>query len=216
MSGTSHTVAKKTFVRSVRELAAMLSVLAIAGCALAPIDSEGDYPPSFPKLAQAVGSCPAVGGSISNRGERHDPANGLVEPAMFGRDVLGLPHLFGDADVLRVRFDEAAVPGLFGPIKVNVLHIASDSGNDWRTPAERSICHGGMLQYVVKDAGGFSPIGFGVSSDTISFVGAADGSLIVKKGHQEAGIVFVVPYKFASATSYYRFPVVPDMATRPP
>jgi hypothetical protein len=216
MDGAVTTVDQKARVASMRGLAAILLVLAIAGCAIAPVDSEVDYPPSFPKLARPVGTCPAVGGSISNRGERHNPVTGLVEPAIFGRDVLGLPHLFGDADVLRLTFEQAAVPGLFGPMKVNVLHIASDSGSDWRTPADRSICYEGVFQYVVKDAAVFSPIGLGVSSDAIKFVGAGDGSLIVKQGHQDSGTVVVVPYKVTSTTSYYRFPVVPDTATRRP
>jgi hypothetical protein len=216
MDGASSTVDKKPCVASVRGLAVMALVLAIAGCALAPIDSQVDYPPSFPKLARPVGPCPAVGGSISNRGERHNPASGLVEPAMFGRDVLGWPHLFGDADVLRLTFDDAEVPGLFGPMKVKVLHIVSNSGMDWRSPAGGSICDGGVFQYLVKEDGGFHPIGFDVSSDTILFADAVDGSLIIKQGHQNSGLLFVVPYKVTSATSYYRFPVVPSTATRPP
>jgi hypothetical protein len=69
------------------------------------------------------------------------------------------------------------------------------------------------FQYVVKDAGGFSPIGFGVSSDTIVFGGAVDGTLIVKQGHQDWGIVFVAPSKLISATRNYRFPVTPGTAT---
>lgn len=216
MDGTSDTVDTKTCFEPLRRAGAIPLVLAIAGCAIAPFDSEVDYPPSFPKLAQPVGLCPAVGASISTRGERYTPVSGLVDAAMLDRDVLGLPDLFAGADVLRLTFDEAAVPGLFGPMKVNILHIVANSGENWRTSPERSSCRGGVFQYVAKDAGGFHPLGLAVSSYTIKFAGAVDGSLIVRQGHQDSGVLFVAPYKFTSGTIYYRFPVLTGPATRLP
>ena len=103
MHGTSNTVGKKTCVTPLWGLAAMLLVLAIAGCALAPIDSEVDYPLSFPKLVRPVGPCPAVGGSISNRGERHNPASGLVVRQCGDRRSAGSAQLTGGRTVSSTR-----------------------------------------------------------------------------------------------------------------
>ena len=133
---------------------------------------------------------------------------------MFSRDVLKLPDVFAQASALTVTFDEAAVPGLFSPIKVNVLHVATGTGEDWRTPAGKSICAKGMFQYIVKEEGWALPVGFGMSSDPILFFGAVDGSLVIRRAHQETGLAFIVPYKHRSSTRYYRFPVAPDTAPK--
>ena len=197
----------KTGFSSLLERMALLLVFLLAGCASAPMDSEADYPKSFPKPASSAGACPAISGTISNQGAQYNPETGQTDPAVLSRDVLNLPDAFAQARALTVTLDEAAVPGLFGPIKVYVLHVATDSGADWRTPKEKSICANGMFQYIVKEDGWALPVGFGMSSDPISFFAAVDGSLVIRRAHLETGIAFIVPYKHRSSTSYYRFPV---------
>lgn len=193
---------------------ALLFALLMAGCATAPVDSDADYPKSFPKLTSPVGACPALGGPIANLGVQYNPETGRTDSVVLSRDVLKLTDVFAHANTLTVSFDAATLPGLFSPIKVNVLHVATNSGANWRTPVEKSICANGMFQYIVKEDSWALPVGFGMSSDPILFFGAVDGSLVIRRAHVETGIAFIVPYKHRSATRYYHFSVVPDTAPK--
>lgn len=186
-------------------LHALLLFTAITGCASAPVDTESDYPKSFPKVSASSGACPVFAKLYSNHGISYNPANNLEAPAVLSRDVFRLGDLFHNADAIKVSVDAKSLSSNVAQIRA--LSLATTSGEKWDAPKARlGACAWGMLTYVHYGQGGATPVGLGFVTEGANLYVAVDGSLIVRSSHLVSGTVLVIPFSSRSSVIYYHFP----------
>jgi hypothetical protein len=195
-------------------VAGILLVALLQGCASQPpLDLEAGYPIAFPRLAQAQTRCPAFSAAFSNTGIKYNSISSSLEKAIFSRDVLGQESLFLESAALSLTIENSvtrtAIYELLAGAPPRNLRLVSESGQEWRSPLDTVVCvrtEQAEPVYIFLNQVGASAIGIGAVQEVAKFALAMDGSLVVKRSHQEGGIVLVVPYQSTTGVTYYRFP----------
>jgi hypothetical protein len=189
-------------------------VTAIAGCAIAPVDTESDYPKSFPKVSSSSGACPIFANRYSNRGISYNPANSSEAAAVLSRDIFRLGDLIADTDEIEITV-EVKTASKFGS-DVRALSLTTTSGEKWDALRGKSAaCLFGQLQYLYGGVGGVSSVGLLSIADLANLYVAVDGSVIIRGSHLVSGTALVIPYRSRSETIYYRFPSVNNELPKP-
>ena len=130
-------------------------------------------------------------------------------PYLLTRDVLNQTGTFENTDAIRLTLDERRISNIFQRW-ARSLRLEGASGRSWQSPIGMTTCSIGELFYLLNQQAGGLIIGLSASSELAILGIAVDRSLIVKRNHQEVGIVLVIPYRSNSNIYYYRFPPIED------
>lgn len=196
-------------VVSLRFTFVAFSILTMLGCASPPLDSEVDYPSSFPKLSAEASACPAFSGMYLNRGLSFNPSGGAEQAALLSRDVLKISDTFDESDALRISVETRPISTNMAEIRA--IRVTTPSGRAWNAPKEKlGVCNKGKLFYIYESGVGGTPGLLAIVGNSAELHVAVDGSLIVRTSELTSGIAVVVPFRSRTNTVYYRFPVAAD------